>query len=178
MCPAAGAQALTMSSLMTWYPCLSGPALHCRVPFSPLVLAFLHKHRVQTFRTFWLDCICFRRSSCLVLSSSAIVMRWPYWQGVCSHRFRTAGRRDERWPHRRHGVGVLADLVLSVASGVVHCRPRSTGRGLRGDRVLLDHVQRCEGGAVANGPALAHSPGGKGGALRQAVVAGHTGWPP
>ena len=36
MCPTAGAQALTVSSLMTWYPCLSVPALHCRVPFSPL----------------------------------------------------------------------------------------------------------------------------------------------
>ena len=32
---AAGTQALTMSSLMTWYAYLSVPALHCRVPFSP-----------------------------------------------------------------------------------------------------------------------------------------------
>ena len=35
MRPTTGAQALTMSSLMPWNPCLSGSALHCRVPFSP-----------------------------------------------------------------------------------------------------------------------------------------------
>ena len=44
MCPTAGAQALTVSSLMTWYPRLSGPALHCRVPF-PLLCFFLSKSR-------------------------------------------------------------------------------------------------------------------------------------
>ena len=66
MCPAAGAQALTMSSLMSWYPCLSGPALHCRVPFSPFVLVCLQKHMSQAFRRFFLDCTCFRRSCCLV----------------------------------------------------------------------------------------------------------------
>ena len=54
MCPTAGVQALTMSSLMSWYPCLSGPALHCRVPFSPFCACFFSKnHKSQAFRSFF-----------------------------------------------------------------------------------------------------------------------------
>ena len=67
MCLTAGAQALTMSSLM-WYPCLSGPALHCRVPFSPFVLVFLQKHRSQAFRSFLLTVPAIEGVCCLVLS--------------------------------------------------------------------------------------------------------------
>ena len=70
----------------------------------------------------------------------------------------------------RDGVGV-ADLVLGFAFDVIRCRPRSTGRGLRGDRLLVDHVQRCEG-AVANGPALDLNPGKGGHCVRVVAEAG------
>ena len=66
--PTAGAHVLARVPKVPWHPYHSGAALHCRVPCSPFVLAFLQKHRVQAFRSFCLDCICFRLEllSCLV----------------------------------------------------------------------------------------------------------------
>ena len=67
VCPTAGAHALTMSSLMTWHPCHSGPALHCRVPFSPW---WVYSRKAWGFSFF-----CNRRDElpafwyCLVLST-------------------------------------------------------------------------------------------------------------
>ena len=54
-----------MSSLMTWYPCLSGPALQNAV--LDFMLFSLQKQRVQACRSFLLGCICFRLEllSCL-----------------------------------------------------------------------------------------------------------------
>ena len=51
--PTAGAQVLARVPEVPWHPCLSGSALHCRVPFSPFVLVFLQKHTVQAFRSFF-----------------------------------------------------------------------------------------------------------------------------
>ena len=39
--PTAGAQVLARVPKVPWHPYHSGPALHCRVPCSPCVLAFL-----------------------------------------------------------------------------------------------------------------------------------------
>ena len=49
--PTAGAQVLARVPKAPWHPHHSWPALHCRVPCSPFVLAFLEKHRVQAFRS-------------------------------------------------------------------------------------------------------------------------------
>ena len=52
VCPTAGAQALTMSSLMTWYSCLSGQ--HCTAECRSRLCAFsLQKRRVQACRSFF-----------------------------------------------------------------------------------------------------------------------------
>ena len=96
MCPTAGAQALTMSSLMSWYPCLSGPALHCRVPFSPFVLVFSpkstgHKH----FVVFLLDRTCFRRSCCLV--PALLYLRTDHWKRLKDKSDAPAETRGD-WP--------------------------------------------------------------------------------
>ena len=45
--PTAGAQVLASVSMIPWYPCQSGPALHCRVPFLALRASVLHKRMAQ-----------------------------------------------------------------------------------------------------------------------------------
>ena len=67
-----GAQALTMPSLMTWYPCRSGPALHCKVPFSPLCFFLSESRGHRLVIVFYLDCVCFRLEllSCLVIQKN------------------------------------------------------------------------------------------------------------
>ena len=49
MCPAAGAQTLVMVLMLPWQPCHSGPALHCRVPFS-LCEQLFSKSQMHIFR--------------------------------------------------------------------------------------------------------------------------------
>ena len=77
VCRTAGAQVLTMSSLMTWYPCFSGPALHCRVPFSPLCFFSPRAEGTGMPVVFSLDCIYLLSTGVVVLSCRYPESRQP-----------------------------------------------------------------------------------------------------